>query len=176
MTTTMERPQPGDGPEYRDNLLQWGLIVRPSIERGRWFPEMPPSLPGETADDYTNRLTGADHLDMRPYDHIRNRQCSIGYHDECSERSTPFERRKCQCPCHPKPLTIENLTHALDHIRLGASLHYLGQAFEPEHMRAIANLAIDALNGETIPPLPDPTSIRKDAAVWSGRLREWSED
>ena len=63
---------------------------------GRFYPDMPPALEGETADQYTNRLTGADKSGNRPYDHRRNRQCSIGYHDECSDP----EGESCGCPCH----------------------------------------------------------------------------
>ena len=60
----------------------------------RWFPEMPPALPGEDDDAYTNRLTGA--AGTPPYDHRRYRQCSIGLHDECSDPAGS----RCQCPCH----------------------------------------------------------------------------
>ena len=67
-----------------------------SGERARYFPQMPPDLPGEDNDAYTNRLTGALGEDRRPYDHPRNRQCSIGYHGECSNPSG----RVCKCPCH----------------------------------------------------------------------------
>lgn len=65
--------------------------------RGRWYPDMPPMLAGETPEAYTNRLTGADGSGRYPYDHARNRQCAIGYHKECSVRS-PYLR--CECPCH----------------------------------------------------------------------------
>lgn len=77
--------------------------------KGMFFPEMPPALPGETDDQYTNRLTGYSGEDLIPYDHDRNRQCSIGWHEECSERDlSPFEARAdleksgrhCKCPCH----------------------------------------------------------------------------
>lgn len=37
------------------------------------------------------------------------------------------------------------LRNALMWIRLQAGLHYMGQAFDPEHMRGLANLAADAL-------------------------------
>ena len=47
---------------------------------------------------YTNRLTGADGTGRRPYDHVRFRQCSIGYHGECSQRGNPLP--ECECPCH----------------------------------------------------------------------------
>ena len=63
---------------------------------GRYYPGMPPMLPGETGEQYTDRLTGADKTGRVPYDHKRNRQCSIGYHDECSDP----DGEVCQCPCH----------------------------------------------------------------------------
>lgn len=71
------------------------------VERGRWYPEMPPALPGETDAQYTDRLTGADRTGRVPYDHRRYRQCSIGYHEECSQNRRPGD---CECPCHePEP-------------------------------------------------------------------------
>lgn len=44
------------------------------IVKGRWYPQGPPALFGETGDQYTNRLTGADQSGRRPYGHSRNRQ------------------------------------------------------------------------------------------------------
>jgi len=41
--------------------------------------------------------------------------------------------------------------NALLWIRTTASLHYFGGAFNPEHMRSIANLAADALGGKDLP-------------------------
>ena len=67
-----------------------------TAERARYFPQRPPALPGEDHDTYTNRLTGALGEDQVPYDHPRNRQCSIGYHDECSDPAGA----RCKCPCH----------------------------------------------------------------------------
>lgn len=67
-----------------------------STERGTWYPTPPPGLPGETGDAYTDRLTGADGTGRSPYNHSRNRQCSIGYHTECSD---PVGMT-CQCPHH----------------------------------------------------------------------------
>ena len=69
------------------------------VERHRYYPEMPPALSGESDDAYTDRLTGADRTNRVPYDHSRNRQCSIGYHNECSDPSG----LKCKCPCHAMP-------------------------------------------------------------------------
>jgi hypothetical protein len=66
------------------------------VERGRWYPAPAPALEGETDDTYTNRLLGSDGTDRCPYDHPRNRQCSIGYHMECSARIGGG----CGCPCH----------------------------------------------------------------------------
>ena len=63
--------------------------------KGRWYPAPPPGLPDE-GDAYTDRLTGADRKNNRPYDHARNRQCSIGWHRECTDP----DGLTCQCPCH----------------------------------------------------------------------------
>jgi hypothetical protein len=59
---------------------------------GRWYPNQPPALPNETDDAYTNRL-----LSGSVYDHKRNRQCSIGWHAECSDRE---HSGQCECPHH----------------------------------------------------------------------------
>lgn len=74
-----------------------------TIEKGRWYPEMPPALNGETPEQYTDRLTGADRTDRRPYDHKRNRQCSIGCHDECSDGRYGDYTGECECPHHTDP-------------------------------------------------------------------------
>ena len=83
-----------------------------AVERGRWYPEMPPALPGETDDQYTDRLTGADGTDRRPYDHPRNRQCSIGYHDECSDP----DGERCKCPCHTAAATLSTIVEPDDRV------------------------------------------------------------
>jgi hypothetical protein len=62
-------------------------------ELARHYPRMPPSLPGESTVEYTNRLSNPERA---PYDHSRNRQCSIGFHEECSDQ----EGTHCKCPCH----------------------------------------------------------------------------
>ena len=72
-----------------------------TVVKGRWYPEMPPMLDGETSAQYTDRLTGADKTDRRPYDHRRYRQCSIGWHDECSANGT--DDTGCECPHHTDP-------------------------------------------------------------------------
>jgi hypothetical protein len=67
-----------------------------TIEEGRWYPDMPPTLDGEDDAAYTNRLTGCLGEDLVPYDHRRNRQCSIGWHRECSDQAG----ERCKCPHH----------------------------------------------------------------------------
>lgn len=66
------------------------------VQLGTHYPEMPPSLSGETDAQYTDRLTGADKTDRVPYDHTRYRQCSIGWHQSCSDPNG----HSCECPCH----------------------------------------------------------------------------
>jgi hypothetical protein len=67
-----------------------------TAERGRWYPDVPPALDGEDGAAYTGRLTGADKTGRVPYDHPRNRQCSIGYHGECTDPAA----EACKCPHH----------------------------------------------------------------------------
>lgn len=76
--------------------------MRQTIEKGRWYPDMPPMLDGEDSNRYTNRLLGAYGDEMRPYDHHRNRQCSTGWHEECSDPAG----EQCKCPCHHDPTAI----------------------------------------------------------------------
>jgi hypothetical protein len=74
-----------------------------AIERGRWYPSPAPALDGEDDDAYTNRLTGADRSGGYPYDHQRNRQCSIGWHMDCSGWRGPSG---CYCPCHADRVSL----------------------------------------------------------------------
>jgi len=67
-----------------------------TVTKGRWYPAPPPALDGEDDDAYTDRLTGARGEDLYPYDHPRNRQCSIGWHSECTDP----EGLRCKCPHH----------------------------------------------------------------------------
>lgn len=68
---------------------------------GAYYPTMPPLLDGEDHDHYSNRLIGVYGPAAYPYNHVRNRQCALGWHNECSERSeTDPSERQCQCPCH----------------------------------------------------------------------------
>lgn len=101
------------------------LTDPPVVVKGSWFPYGPPALKGEGIEAFTDRCTGAaaakylrehgadmgrltfadilaaqvpPHV-MIPYDHTRNRQCSIGYHNECSDP----RGESCECPCHRQP-------------------------------------------------------------------------
>lgn len=67
----------------------------------------------------------------------------------------------------PPPADVASLRAALDHIRLAALLHYMGDAFDPEHMRSIATLAARALDGQHIEPLPDLERMRERANAWA---------
>lgn len=40
---------------------------------------------------------------------------------------------------------------ALENVRRITALHFLGGAFDPEHMRAISNYCAGVLNGESVP-------------------------
>lgn len=89
---------------------------------GTHYPTMPPSLDGEDSDAYTNRLTGYTESmggAECPYDHHRNRQCSIGYHSECSQRITGDKGERttlgatggCECPHHTDPRLVAGMPH-----------------------------------------------------------------
>jgi hypothetical protein len=90
-----------------------------TIVKGRWYPDMPPALDGEDDDRYTNRLVGVYGPDRVPYDHPRNRQCSIGYHTECSDPCGG----ECECPCHAA-------RHALQRAGFAAPLPMPGSVWE----------------------------------------------
>ena len=78
-------------------------MMSETVTKARWFPEPAPALDGEDDDAYTNRLTGCLGEDLIPYDHRRNRQCSIVYHGECSDPAGKF----CECPCHTETGKLE---------------------------------------------------------------------
>ena len=63
--------------------------------------------------------------------------------------------------------------NALKWIRLIAGMHYFGGAFEPEHMRGIANIAADALTGKRDLPDFDESMARseKKARKWADQLQ-----
>jgi hypothetical protein len=60
--------------------------------------------------------------------------------------------------------TYEGLRNALRWVHFIAGMHFMGQAFEPDHMRALANLAADALAGKDLPEFGKVTEeARKEA-------------
>jgi hypothetical protein len=64
---------------------------------------------------------------------------------------------------------VDALRNALFWIHYIAGMHYIGQAFEPDHMRALSNLAADALAGKD---LPDYEEAMKKARVAADHLME----
>lgn len=70
--------------------------MQATVAKGRYYPEMPPRMRLEPLESYSDRLIGVYGDDLCPYDHHRNRQCSLGWHDECSD---PYGEA-CECPCH----------------------------------------------------------------------------
>lgn len=58
------------------------------------LPDEFPAAPGEDSWGYTERLIGLGQA--RGY----WRQCSIGYHTECSVALGYADPGSCKCPCH----------------------------------------------------------------------------
>jgi hypothetical protein len=71
----------------------------------------------------------------------------------------------------------ERYRNALLWVRTIAGMHYLGGAFEPEHMRDLANLAANALTGRDLADFEESAvKARKKAAKWAERFgRELAE-
>lgn len=67
-------------------------MVTPNADWLIWLEEMrlPEQHEGESDDEWTARIHNIGH------DQGRFRQCSIGWHDECSDRGNG----ECECPCH----------------------------------------------------------------------------
>lgn len=61
--------------------------------------------------------------------------------------------------------------NALEWIRMVAGMHYLGGAFDPEHMRNLANIAADALDGRR--DLPD---FEETAAKAQRKARKMADE
>ena len=76
------------------SLLQVARKMRMALLE---MPEAPEHL--ATDDGYTDYCTGADGTRKQPYQRRRNRQCSIGWHGECSDP----KGESCGCPCHWLP-------------------------------------------------------------------------
>jgi hypothetical protein len=104
----------------------------------RHYPAPPPMLDGESHEDWNDRM-----LDRDTYDHYRNRQCSIGWHSECSQRkngSTLGATGQCECPHHTDPRLVEVLKHLVPFAQAMAG----GSAkLSNARMESIATHAID---------------------------------
>jgi hypothetical protein len=66
----------------------------------------------------------------------------------------------------------ERYANALKWIQHIAALHYMGGAFEPKHMRDLANIAADALDPSVRRNLPDYETRMADARVRAQELAE----
>ena len=109
------------------------------VVKGSWYPMPAPVLAGEDDDAYTNRLTGADRTGRRPYDHSRNRQCSIGWHEECSDRD---HSGACGCPCHEELRNAEATVEAFNaHVPVGTVVSFVEGTNPPEPPVATTSLA-----------------------------------
>ena len=71
--------------------------TRPRVD----IPESFPRNDGESRESWTERIT------REAAKHGVYRQCSIGWHEECSQRRTPGPECPCNCTCH-----IEGATEA----------------------------------------------------------------
>jgi hypothetical protein len=133
-----------------------------TAERGRWYPDVPPALDGEDDAAYTGRLTGADKTGRVPYDHPRNRQCSIGYHGECTDPAGAV----CKCPHHadkiPAGATITPAISAAAE-RL-ASLYFLPDA------TAIRVIMIAIESGRTTTPVNLRARIGE---AYGSKISDW---
>lgn len=111
-----------------------------AIERGRHYPAPAPALEGESDAAYTDRITGADRTDRKPYDHARYRECSMGYHTTCSDP----DGCSCGCPCHhDRPAKDVEVTQAA--VALGG-LYYLP---EPSAQRIVGLAAAAVIAART---------------------------
>lgn len=82
-------------------------------------------------------------------------------------------------------LRVLQMENTLKWIRYQATLHYMGEAFMPEHMRHIANMAADALEwqpwdneGKYLLPEFDETwkEAKEKAAGEADELWKWIEE
>ena len=66
--------------------------------------------------------------------------------------------------CQGVPDAMSHAYNALAWIHHLASIHYMGGAFEPEHMRGIANLALEALHGKEMPDFDTAMAKARESA------------
>jgi len=59
---------------------------------------------------------------------------------------------------------VEYLRNAFMWVHYITSMHYIGQAFDPDHMRALANLAADALARKDLPSFAEATERAQERA------------
>jgi hypothetical protein len=117
------------------------------MDKAVHYPQMPPLLAGETDVDYTGRLIGASGHES-PYDHRRNRQCSIGWHSECSDP----DGESCECPHHRDQRVAAGLPHVIGTIK-AAMREGLGEHIGPGIVElSAADVVIDIL-ADTDEPL-----------------------
>lgn len=69
-----------------------------------------------------------------------------------------------------------NMINALQRIRFIAAMHYMGGAFDPEHMRDLANIAADALAGKDFAPMRDVEKIKKESQYFADLYAGWVSD
>ena len=73
--------------------------------------------------------------------------------------------------------TAHRYQNALTWIRHVAGLHYLGGAFDPEHMRDLANMATAALQGKDFPDYAESMARgREKAAEWAALFATLADD
>lgn len=66
--------------------------------------------------------------------------------------------------------------NALVWVQHVAGLHYLGGAFDPEHMRDLANLAATALQDKDLPDYDEAMAKgRQKAAEWAALFATWAD-
>ena len=68
---------------------------------------------------------------------------------------------------------LQNTLHWIHHL---AAVHYIGGAFDPEHMRVIANMAAEALDpdGKKLPDhIEAMKQAREEAERLSAKFRHW---
>lgn len=75
------------------------------------------------------------------------------------------------------PTTELRYRNALMWIRHTAGIHYLGGAFDPEHMRDLANMAIAALQGKDFPDYETTMAdARQKASEWAALFAAMADD
>jgi hypothetical protein len=75
------------------------------------------------------------------------------------------------------PATARRCQNALTWIRHVAALHYLGGAFDPEHMRDLANMATAALQGKDFPDYAESMAKGQEkAAEWAALFATLADD